>query len=319
MLAPDAAQLARTGRAITVGIWVCAAITMIASVVNGTSVFAALTTAPDGALDPMGITVGVLTALAVDACLVMVLCGDRQMQALGLSAAWGRVLRVGTLFMSLALNCGASLQSHDLFLAALHAIPPLLIVGMSEYGQEVNLTFTAEIRRRETARKATDEKLRREQQAPIDKANADAARIRREEDERRRRESHQKALAVEADKTAAALERKARAEQELADATERRTKAARAVLQPEQERPHLVVDNTRGKHRADAPKAPAKPASPVKSAAFDWLIKQHREGRQIADIGPTEIANAINANPDTCKKSHRAWKAELAELMEAAG
>lgn len=302
--APDAEQLSRTGRAIAIGIWVCAAITMTASVVNGTSVFAKL--------DPgwTGTTIGLLTALAVDACLVMVLCGDRQMQALGLTANWGRVLRIVTLGMSLALNCGAAIHGGHYFLAALHAIPPLLIVGMSEYGQEVMLTFTRELRRRESDRLALITRQQNEHQAKVDAENAKRQRIADEEDARRRREAHQCTLTAEAERTAAANQRAADEAQRLREATERRAEVAREVLA----KPHLVVDNTR-KSKAIA--------RSVSEQAIAWLLEQ---GEGFESIGPAEIARQTGLKPETCRQSHRTWKAKvteqrrmLAELEEAAG
>ena len=306
-IAPDAAQIARTGKAITAGIWVCAAITMTASVVNGTSVFAMLV------IGALGVVVGLLTSLAVDACLVMVLCGDRQMQALGMTAAWGRALRLVTLLMSLALNCGAALLSGHYFLAALHAIPPLLIVGMSEYGQEVMLTFTAELQRRERERQAVEDRQRRERQAVVDAEDAKRTRIAEEEEARRRREAHQRALTAEAERTAVANKRAAEEAERLHSATTERARVAREVL----ERPRLVVNNTPRKANA---------AAPVGQRAQEWLMSQHRAGVDYAEIGPAEIARAIDAKYETCKSSHKTWKAKVAdelrlfaELEEAVG
>lgn len=301
--APNPAQLARTGRAIAAGIWVCAAITMTASVVNGTSVFAMLV------IGVIGVVVGLLTALAVDACLVMVLCGDRQMQALGLSATWGRVLRVATLGMSLALNCGAALIEHSYFLAALHAIPPLLIVGMSEYGQEVMLTFTAELRRRESARLAAEKAQRDAQQAIVDAENVKRQRIKDEDEAHRRAVARQNELTAAAKRTADETARQATEAERLRKATEERAAVAQQVLT----RPHLVVDNApRAKPQAKADSAPGY----WKERATAWLRAQHDAGRDYQSIGPADIAAAIGAKGDTCKKSHRAWKAAVARELE---
>jgi hypothetical protein len=306
--APDQAQLSRTGRAIASGIWVCASITMLASLINGTSVFYALTH------DPIGTAVGFLTALAVDACLVVVLCGDRQMQALGLTAAWGRVLRIVTLLMSLGLNCGASIYHEHYGLAVFHAFLPLLIVGMSEYGQEVILTFTRESQRREAERQAGALAVQREQQARVDAEAAKQKRIAEEEDERRRREAHQRTLTAEAEQTAAANKRAADEAERLRAATEERAAVAREVLA----KPHLVVDNTR------RPKTAAATVGGEQVQA--WLMEQHRAGVDYQNIGPAEIARVTGAKPETCRKRHGAWKAAvareldlIAELAEAAG
>lgn len=146
-------RLQAASRGIKAGIWACAAVTMTASVVNGTSVFASLTSSP------IGILVGFLTALAVDAALIVVLTGDSKMQDLEVSSSWGRAMRWVLLLMSLALNCGASLLGHHWFLAALHAVPPVLLCGLSEYGQDVGHTFARKVREQreqEVARRHTE-------------------------------------------------------------------------------------------------------------------------------------------------------------------
>ena len=302
--APDPAQLARTGRAITAGIWVCAVITMAASVLNGTSVFAELT---NGA---MGMAHGLLTALAVDACLVMVLCGDRQMQALGLSATWGRVLRWTTLGMSLALNCGTALLGDHYFLAGLYAIPPLLIVGMSEYGQEVMLQFTAELRRRESARLVAEKKVRDERQAAIDAENAKTRRIAEEEDARRRREAHQRTLTAEAERTAQFNQLAADEAARLREETERRAEAAREALTTR--RPRLtVVGNGSGK-----PSRKATTTASPGQCAQDWLRARHDAGEDYTQIGPRQIADELGIKYETCKSSHQRWKAAVAEKLQ---
>jgi hypothetical protein len=308
--APDPAQLARTGRRIAAGIWVCATITMAASLINGTSVFDALT------IGALGVVVGFLTSLAVDACLVVVLIGDRQMQALGLIAGWGRVMRIVTLGMSLALNCGASVVAGHYFLAVFHAFLPLLIFGMSEYGQQVMLRFAAEIRRQISERAEAEAAQRRAQQAVVDAENARRQQVADEEDGRRRLEAHQRTLAVEARCTAEEIERQAVAAERLREATEKRAAVAREVLSS---KPRLVVDNTR--------KSTAVIAASVGGEQVQaWLMEQHRTGVDYQNIRPVDIARATGAKPDTCKSRHKAWKAAvarelelIAELAEAAG
>jgi flagellar biosynthesis GTPase FlhF len=307
--APNPAQLARTGRRIAGGIWVCATITMAASLVNGTSVFDALT------IGALGVVVGFLTSLAVDACLVVVLIGDRQMQALGLVAGWGRVMRIVTLGMSLALNCGASVVTGHHFLAVFHAFLPLLIFGMSEYGQQVMLRFAAEIRRQVSERAETEAAQRRAQQVAVDAENAKRQQVADEEDGRRRLEAHQRTLTAEAKRTAEETERQAVAAERLREATEKRAEVAREVLTS---KPHLVVDNTR--------KSTVTTAASVGEQAQAWLTDQHRAGVNYQEIGPAEIAKAIGAKYETCKSRHRAWKSAvareldlIAELAEAAG
>lgn len=128
---------------------------------------------------------------------------------------------------------------------------------------------------------------------------------------------HQRDLTAEAQRTVALnrqaadeVARKAQAADQLREATERRAEVAREVLA----KPHLVVDNTR------KPKAGQRSVS---EQAIAWLLEQ---GEGFESIGPAEIARQTGLKPETCRQSHRRWKAEvaerrqvLAELEEAAG
>jgi len=135
-------QLERTGRRIVAGTWACAAITMAASAANAALTYAAL---GDNQL------LGLATGLAVDIGLCVALIGDRQLYEHGLSSNWGRGLRITTAVMSLILNVGISLRDGHYFAALLHSFLPVLLIVMTEYGQDVLLQFTALRRERETA------------------------------------------------------------------------------------------------------------------------------------------------------------------------
>lgn len=298
-------QLATTGRWISAGIWVCAAITMTASIINGTSVFAVLTASA------IGVVVGLLTALAVDACLVVVLCGDRRMQDLGLPTTWGRVLRWTTLLMSLAINCGASLMAGHDFLAALHAIPPLLIVGMSEYGQEVGLAFQAAIRRQreaeEAARRIELDRIRAEQAAEAarlrevaDRKQAEAAEIR-----------HQLDLAAASERAAQSAVREAEAMERLNGAKRAASETVAAALA----KPDLHVLGVDGKPRPRRTVATAKATTTGKrDAALAYIAAQHATGRALEEIGSAEINRAIQSRGYI----KGALLAELRELVRQA-
>jgi len=134
-------QLERTGRRVVAGTWACAVITMAASAANAALTYAAL--GDNRAL-------GLATGLAVDIGLCVALIGDRQLYEHGLSSNWGRGLRITTAVMSLILNVGISLRDGHYFAALLHSFLPVLLIVMTEYGQDVLLQFTALRRERET-------------------------------------------------------------------------------------------------------------------------------------------------------------------------
>jgi hypothetical protein len=124
----------RTAKAIVAGTWGCAAIVMAGSATNAYLAYGAL--GDNRAL-------GLATGLAVDIGLCVALIGDRRLYAHGLSSNWGRALRITTAVMSLILNTSIALRD-GLFLSALmHAFLPILLVVLTEYGQDVLLKFTA--------------------------------------------------------------------------------------------------------------------------------------------------------------------------------
>lgn len=71
------------------------------------------------------------------------LIGDRRLYAHGLSSNWGRVLRITTAVRSLVLNTCISLRDGHYLSALMHAFLPILLVVLTEYGQDVLLKFTA--------------------------------------------------------------------------------------------------------------------------------------------------------------------------------
>lgn len=318
--APSPQQLAKTGRTIAVGIWACAGISMLTNLLNGTAVFHELLVAAGVAawLVTVGTVVGLLTAMAVDASLIVVIAAAARMHSLGLTSRWGRVGHVLIALSSLGLNSGSSLVQGHYFLAVLHATCPVLIVLLSLIGQESTMEFARRIQDHEAAERAVGEAREREAQEREAREEARRLAVAEEEDGRRRLEQHQRALAAEAERAASANKRAADEAAKLAAETERRAEVARGVLA----RPHLVVDNTR--------RAGPTTTAQVGDRAQAWLLEQHRAGVPLDSddprVGPVAIAKAIDASKETCRKSHRRWKAAvleqvrvLAELEEAAG
>ncbi|MBV9444573.1 MAG: hypothetical protein JO345_01535, partial [Streptosporangiaceae bacterium] len=85
---------------------------------------------------------GLATGLGVDIGLCVALIGDRQLHLHGLTSHWGRALRVTTLAMSLVLNVSIALREGHYLSALMHAFLPLLLVVLTEYGQDVLVKFT---------------------------------------------------------------------------------------------------------------------------------------------------------------------------------
>lgn len=134
-------QLELTGRRIVAGTWGCAAITMAGSAASAAVAY-------DYLGEHWGL--GLATGIAVDIALCVGLVGDRQLYLHGLSSTWGRALRVTTALMSLVLNSGVAFAQGRYFLAFLHAFLPVLLVVLTEYGQDVLLKFSALAREQHT-------------------------------------------------------------------------------------------------------------------------------------------------------------------------
>jgi len=122
----------RAARWIVAGTWFCAVIVMVTSASDAVLTFGAI-----GGNRLIGLGIGV----AVDAALCVGLIGDRQLSHRSLTSPWGRRLRITTMVMSLVLNVGAPAYQGHAVLAMLQAIPSILLVILTEYGQDVHLLF----------------------------------------------------------------------------------------------------------------------------------------------------------------------------------
>lgn len=141
----------RTAKAIVAGTWGCALVVMVGSAINAFLAYGAL--GDNRAL-------GLATGLAVDIGLCVALIGDRRLYAHGLSSNWGRALRLTTASMSLVINTAIAVRDGHYLMAFLHAFLPVLLVVLTEYGQDVLLKFTTmrrdvEAMARDAARAAT--------------------------------------------------------------------------------------------------------------------------------------------------------------------
>ena len=123
----------QTSRRIAFGTWGCAGIVMAGSAINAWTTYSS--SGDNRAL-------GLATGVAVDIALCVALIGDRRLNLHGLSSSWGRSLRITTALMSLILNVGVALREHHYFMALCHAFLPILLIVLTEYGQDVVLKFT---------------------------------------------------------------------------------------------------------------------------------------------------------------------------------
>lgn len=127
------ADAERTAKAIVAGTWGCALLVMAGSATNAFLAYGAI--GDNRAL-------GLATGLAVDIGLCVALIGDRRLYANGLSSNWGRGLRLTTAVMSLILNTAIAIREGNYLMALLHAFLPILLIVLTEYGQDVLLKYT---------------------------------------------------------------------------------------------------------------------------------------------------------------------------------
>lgn len=160
-----ATRPSRTADLVVRLVWVDAAITMATSAANSAWSFSKL-----GHPWPAGLAIG----LAVDVALAAALLGDRELASTGRTSTAGRVLRVTTAAMSLALNSAVSVllaitvDPRYWLLAVFHAFAPILLIVLTEAAQSYLLGFHAAARAAASSR--TDpsgpDSVPRDDQAP---------------------------------------------------------------------------------------------------------------------------------------------------------
>jgi hypothetical protein len=273
----DLAALRLTRTKINAGIWVCAAIAMIASAISGVTTFHTLQK------DGWGLASGLATALAVDVALWVVLTGDRQLQILGLqSGGWARTMRWGTAAASLVLNCTAAWIAGQPMLVAVHAIVPLIMVGLSEYSGECAARFTAALTEIEAQERAANTPI----VAPSERIAA---------------ASSQPALNIQRplqlqtpDPTVTPFAYRSEQPARLHPDQGKRIRSSR------EQRPGLRVS-------AATTKQPAARRSNVRDIAFDWLDANHG-----SDTTARKLAEGIGGSEHTCKKLLGEWRRQKA-------
>lgn len=315
-MAPTVIRLTHTATQIRRGIWVTAGLTMAGSALTGALTF-------DHLHEFWGI--GLATAFAVDVALWVVLTGDHALQALGLdSGAWGRIMRVGTAGMSGLLNCGYSILMGQPYLAVLHAILPVLLVGLTEYHQGVALAISgaiesAEAKTRDAATVPSPvvvpaapiatppigglgENFRgvTVTSAPIADIGAS---VELQHDLHRGAEpTTQTPLRLVSPASASTVQPATPSRSALSASTPsaptRPTRSSRSTPQP----PTVAATTGRGHVRQDA---------------IRWLVRQHRKGVDLTTITPQTLAAGIGGKVDTCRRSLDAWRTEALARCEA--
>lgn len=115
-----------TLKVISVGVWAVALVVMAVSATTAADLFQ---------LHAANWTQGLALGLAIDAALAVALVGDKALAQLGLSCGWGTALRWAATVMSLVLNCSAAWLNGDVLGVSLHAIPPMLLIVLTEAAQ----------------------------------------------------------------------------------------------------------------------------------------------------------------------------------------
>jgi hypothetical protein len=263
-VADQAQALMRTGQRITRGIWVCAGLTMAGSALSGALTF-------DHLKEFWG--VGLATAIAVDVALWVVLTGDRQLQQLGLtSGPWGRTMRISTATMSGALNCGYSILGGQVFLAVLHAILPLLLIGLTEYSQTVGLALTEAV----ASTTAVVE-------APTATGDTPAA----------------SPIGWSPENSVTST-----------PAPHLEAKQEPVIEAPWVQRPLQVAAAPIAKTPLRLVSEPAG-RSPVRDTAVRWLTAQHRKGVNLDTITPAQLATGARLKIDTCRRNLDKWRRDV--------
>lgn len=128
----DTDNTTRTGQWVYAGTWIGAGIVMATTAANAVATFGAL-----GGNRLVGLGVGI----AVDVALCVGLIGDRQLALHQITSPWGRALRITAGIMSLTIAVIAAVVQRHYELVALLAFLPVLLIVLTEYGQDVYLAF----------------------------------------------------------------------------------------------------------------------------------------------------------------------------------
>jgi hypothetical protein len=285
----DLAVLHRTRNKINVGIWTCAALTMMASAASGAYTFNHLKEA-------WGLGLG--TAVAIDVALWVVLTGERQLQLLGLETGrWGATMRYGTAAMSIILNCTAAWLDGSPMLVILHAFVPLLLVGLSEFSNECAQKFV-------TAERLAVEEAR----APLENTSIVAP-------------SERVAAGVAAQQAPTWPAVGATSRQAVISSLPRpealppapafyRSDVAPARPRSDQRKRSFPTSQQRPDLRVSTPTSQAAARrSDVRTAAFAWLDRNHNSQTTAA-----KLAQGINGSPHTCKKLLGEWRKNRQEV-----
>lgn len=146
-MTPSGPQFARKALLINYLVWAVAVIVMVVS---------ATTTANLMAQHRSSYAQGLALGLAVDASIAVSLIGDQLLQASGQRSRWGTALRWITAATSLLLNCAQSFQDRDVLGVALHAIPVVLLISLTEAAQDYQVMLNRNSHPPDVAGQAVD-------------------------------------------------------------------------------------------------------------------------------------------------------------------
>jgi hypothetical protein len=288
----DLAVLHRTRNKINVGIWICAALTMMASAASGAYTFNHLKEA-------WGLGLG--TAVAIDVALWVVLTGERQLQLLGLEVGrWGATMRYGTAAMSIILNCTAAWLDGSPMLVILHAFVPLLLVGLSEFSNECAQKFV-------TAERLAVEEAR----APLENTSIVAPSERVAAEPAAQQAPGWPAVAATSRQAVmSSLPRPEALPPALAAYRSEHVDNHPARPRSDQRKLSFPTSQQRPDLRVSTPTSQAAARrSDVRTAAFAWLDQHHNSQTTAA-----KLAAGINGSPHTCKKLLGEWRKNRQEV-----
>ncbi|MFB7917855.1 hypothetical protein [Streptomyces sp. NPDC056061] len=258
--APNAREVVRTGRVITVVTWLLTAAVVAVSM---------STAAPFIDAHSEGYATGPLLAVAVDGCFILGLQSDSTLARFGVAAgAWATAFRWVTGLSTVWLNIGHAALSLDLVGVVVHLIPPLLLLLVAEAGPAWRRAMggaladaaAQEQAAREQARQEAERAREREREAADlagreqrewEREQAEQARLEREREREREHEAHLAREAAEREEARLAQEQTAREHQRAERERREREREQRDRQAAEQRQRQAAEQAAREQQRAE--------------------------------------------------------------------
>lgn len=262
--ADTAAGLRRKSKVIGAGQWCVALIVMAGSAWSA-----------ELAYQHLGehVGVGALTGFGVDLALASGLILDGWMRSAGQPTRWGTALRWLTAFMTLCLNAGVSALTGHYVLAFMHTFLPVVLVVLTEAGQESQLKLHTLARERVAAEKAA-----RDAQIAADRARYVAEQSQLKKDERDRANG---VLVTAQDVLNKARELRQETQREHAEVAAQRTAIEAETAATNTATEQLRRAQQKRDKASDGKAAPSRGKAAVASREErrEWVRQERTEGR----------------------------------------